>query len=104
MDFRSVEKNSIDVRLRPLPLGPFLEEMVQLYAHQLEREGRGLRLKQEAASPLHAEADPALLRRILWNLLENARLHGKGWVSLSARGVGAGVALEVEDEGEGLLP
>ncbi len=100
LDYRQVEQKSIPVSPRPLALAPFLSEMTRLYAPQLEREGRSLRL--QVPDGLSASADPALLRRILWNLFENARLHGGGGVSLFARAEGEGVSLFVEDEGEGL--
>lgn len=100
LDFRQVEREAFDVDSRDLALGPFLTEMASLYAPQLERKARCLRLQVQDG--LQARADPALLRRILWNLLENARLHGAGRVSLSARADGEWVSLLVEDEGEGL--
>ena len=65
--------------------------MESLYAPQLEREDR--RLELTCPRSLIARCDPALLRRILWNLLENARLHGAGNESLS---------LMVQDQGVGL--
>jgi signal transduction histidine kinase len=100
LDFRQVEQKALDVACRPLPLGPFLEEMTRLYIPQLEREKRGLRLQME--EELMVFTDPSLFRRVLWNLLENARLHGLGWVSLMAERRGEWVSLLVEDEGEGL--
>jgi signal transduction histidine kinase len=49
-----------------------------------------------------AAVSAAALRQILDVLLANALEHGAGTVSLSAHDLGAGVAAEVGDEGEGL--
>lgn len=54
--------------------------------------------------PLRVRGDPRLLRRLVRNLLENARVHGDGLgVSAEVRGDGAGcVLLSVSDRGPGV--
>lgn len=49
-------------------------------------------------------ADPALLRRALWNLVENAGKYGAPPIALSALPVPSGVCLSVEDAGPGVPP
>lgn len=49
-------------------------------------------------------ADAALADQALFNLVENALLHGNGPVTLAARRTSGGIALEVQDEGAGLAP
>jgi signal transduction histidine kinase len=51
--------------------------------------------------PLIAEVDPDVLREILDVLLDNARRHGTGVVSLGARQLDGWLVLDVADEGPG---
>jgi signal transduction histidine kinase len=46
--------------------------------------------------------DRAALERSVWNLVENARRHGRGAVSITVRVDGKHASLSVEDEGEGV--
>jgi two-component system, OmpR family, sensor kinase len=49
-------------------------------------------------------ADEALLRRALWNLVENAAKYGAPPITLAAASEGARVTLSVADEGPGVPP
>jgi len=60
--------------------------------HDLEAEG-------EAAVVV---GDPRLLRRLLRNLLENARRHGGGPTRLRVEKAGTGARIRVEDQGPGV--
>jgi signal transduction histidine kinase len=65
--------------------------------------GRGRRLDLAIGSPFsHCMAAEAAVRQILDVLISNALWHGEGAVSIAARQAGAGVAVEVSDEGLGL--
>jgi signal transduction histidine kinase len=58
-----------------------------------------------AAGPeVVAMADEALLRRALWNLVENAAKYGAPPVTLAAAREGERVVLTVSDEGPGIAP
>ncbi|MFN3200991.1 MAG: ATP-binding protein [Bradymonadia bacterium] len=50
----------------------------------------------------NVHADPALIRRVLDNLLENAMKHGAPPISLSVRGDAARLTFEVADQGPGI--
>jgi signal transduction histidine kinase len=52
--------------------------------------------------PLGLVADEALLRRALWNLVENAAKYGAPPITLAAAREGDRVALSVSDEGAGI--
>lgn len=55
-------------------------------------------------SPVELTGDEALLRRALWNLVENAAKYGAPPVTLSAAQDGDRVTLAVSDEGQGIAP
>ena len=67
----------------------------------LQVGGRSLRLDLDNG-PVPADCSAEALREILQVLLDNAARHGRGVVTVRARGVGKGVVVEVEDEGEGV--
>jgi signal transduction histidine kinase len=49
-------------------------------------------------------ADPALLKRAVWNLIENAAKYGAPPITLAAEREGSDVVLSVTDEGAGIPP
>ncbi len=66
--------------------------------------GRPIRVDVERDLPM-IRADATLADQAMFNLVENALLHARdGDITLSARRTGAGVLLEVQDEGPGLAP
>lgn len=54
--------------------------------------------------PIDLTADEALLRRALWNLVENAAKHGAPPITLGATAAGDRVTFSVSDAGEGIAP
>ena len=60
------------------------------------------RVRMAPGEPVELEADPALLRRALWNLVDNAAKYGSPPVGLSAVRHNSTVALSVSDEGPGI--
>lgn len=62
------------------------------------------RVRIVPGGPVELEADPALLRRALWNLVDNAAKYGSPPVALSAERRNGTVALSVSDEGPGIPP
>ncbi|MFF8929575.1 histidine kinase dimerization/phospho-acceptor domain-containing protein [Streptomyces longwoodensis] len=86
-------------RLAPdTPVSQLLRETQQRWHGLFAREGR--RLESEA---LEAGADAHVLgapvTEILGVLLDNARVHGRGTVRITARDLGEAVAFDVTDEG-----
>lgn len=56
----------------------------------------------EAIGDVHASVDPTLVRRAVANLLDNARVHGKGAVAVRIERRAGRVAIEVDDAGPGV--
>src|ERR1700674_1028761 len=67
---------------------------------------RGSRLEVTAPSHGHVQADPALLRRVVDNLIDNAVGHTATGTSVALRGyeAGGGWNVEVADHGPGVAP
>jgi len=64
---------------------------------------KGRRLRSEVAEDLPPAACPGdVLREILNVLVDNAEVHGAGTVTVAARRAGAGVVVDVSDEGAGI--
>jgi signal transduction histidine kinase len=85
----------------PLDVVAMLEELADEWRGPLAEKGRAIRLAVESDVPA-ANADGVVIRHVLEVLLDNATHHGAGQVTLSARGAGDGLAIQVADEGEGL--
>ncbi|HEX3614476.1 MAG TPA: HAMP domain-containing sensor histidine kinase [Sporichthyaceae bacterium] len=81
----------------PLPVGPLLSDLRLRWASQLEADGRSLVIVERDHSVALASA--AAVRQILDVLLDNARLHGQGTVTVTARSAASAVAIDVADEG-----
>jgi signal transduction histidine kinase len=69
---------------------------------QLDELARAAGADRVDAQPVTVAGDRAALERALSNLVENARRHGRGVVSITVKAVGERVLISVEDEGEGV--
>jgi signal transduction histidine kinase len=58
----------------------------------------------EAIGDVGATVDPTLVRRAVANLLDNARVHGKGAVAVRIERRARQIAIEVDDAGPGVAP
>ncbi len=70
---------------------------------RLASDGRPLRTAVETA-PALAAMSPAVLAEIIDVLIDNARSHGAGAISVTVRDTADGVAVEVHDQGPGFGP
>lgn len=86
----------------PLALGPMLAELQSVWVGPLARAGRPLRVLTPPDLPL-ATAARGSVWQILQVLLENALLHGAGPVTVTARTTAGALAIDVSDEGPGIV-
>lgn len=96
----------------PVELAPLLAQVAERAEHDPLTAGKPVRI--EAAADLVIEADAALLRRAIFNLVENAAKYGAPPITVSAARAGSGdgpgelpgetVVIAVTDEGEGIAP
>jgi signal transduction histidine kinase len=88
----------------PVELTPLLAQVVERAHHDPLTATTEVRI--QAAPSLVIEADAALVRRAIFNLVENAAKYGAAPITLSAALVPSGDAVEiaVTDEGEGIAP
>jgi signal transduction histidine kinase len=76
-------------------------EIAERCRGELASAGRSLKTALEPGLPRVRFSEGAL-REILAVLVDNARRHGAGTVTIAARRVGSGVVVDVGDEGEGI--
>jgi signal transduction histidine kinase len=86
--------------VEPLDVRRTLDELADAWRGPLATAGRALRAGVEGDVPA-ARADRVVVRQVLDVLLDNAVRHGGGEVTVRARAAGAGVAIQVGDEGAG---
>jgi len=83
--------------------GTVSREPVDLHALAVEEAARaGAAIDDAAAPACIVNGDERLLRRALRNLLDNARRHGGGDVTLAWQPQGAGAVIRVSDRGPGV--
>ncbi|AKF07143.1 two-component system sensor histidine kinase NtrB [Sandaracinus amylolyticus] len=96
---RPVTPDRIDVDLRSLA-----GEVIEV-ARRGPTRSAGVEVRLEADEDVHAHADPAQLRQVLWNLVKNAMQYSPrgAVVTVRVRALEDGsVSLEVEDRGAGI--
>jgi signal transduction histidine kinase len=95
-------EGQLPVRPEPLGLREQLERVARRFGDRARERGRGITV--DAGDEPTVYADELRLRQALGNLVDNALRYGRGEITLRARRAGAGLALEVADEGEGFAP
>ena len=115
IDLAELERLIDDVlttsRLEATGLPAHLErvDVAALFAQLGERAGidpvtAGKRVEVAAPAPVELQADGALVKRALWNLIENAAKYGAPPIRLEAAVRGERLLLSVSDEGNGIAP
>lgn len=83
-----------------IPLADILGSIEQRWHAPLARDGRRLHVRSDGGDD--DPAAPATLSQVLDVLIDNAALHGRGTVSVTAAPTAGGISIDVEDEGDGL--
>src|SRR5918995_361821 len=100
LDLDRLQRGGLLPRLRPVDLGTLVRQLVTRTEAVTER-----RLQLDTG-PVHVHADPAIVERIVENLLANAVKHTPGdsriWIRVERADDGASIV--VEDDGPGVPP
>ncbi|MFC5354917.1 PAS domain S-box protein [Azospirillum himalayense] len=100
LDVSKLDAGLIVPQLQDLPIGPMIEQLGVEYHPQAEAKGLRLRV---VPCTLTIRSDPALLMRILRNLVENAlRYTERGGLLIGCRRRGDRLRIEVMDTGIGI--
>lgn len=104
LDVAEAEAGALHPILGELDLAALVDETAELYGPALQ--DKGIRLRIDGKRPTPVRADPALLGRLLTNLLDNALLHltAGHLVLIHYFASGSGFVLEVADDGPGFPP
>lgn len=94
------DQGELPLRLESLDAGELAEAVADRFRLRAETEGREVRVDLAPGTTL--EADRLRLEQALGNLVDNALVHGRGEVVLSAGRASDWFELHVTDEGSGL--
>jgi PAS domain S-box-containing protein len=100
LDLDRLQREGLMARLQPVDLGALIRQLVTKTEAVTER-----RLQLDTG-PVHVQADPTMVERIVENLLANAVKHTPGdariWIRVERTDEGA--LISVEDDGPGVAP
>jgi two-component system, sensor histidine kinase and response regulator len=105
LEVSRIEEAELALDLQPIAPAALLTEVEHEWSVRFQQEGAQARLDVADDAPVF-EADKALLRRVLNNLIQNAVTHSAEAVKieLKARRDGDGVLFTVADNGPGIPP
>ena len=98
---RSAE-GELPLRPEELHARALLDDVRERFADRAAQRDRSIRV--EAENDVRLTGDPLRVRQALGNLVDNALRHGDGEIVLRSRREGAGIELEVSDQGPGFEP
>jgi signal transduction histidine kinase len=95
-----LDEAGLPTRLDTLDARSVLTDVAERARHDPLVEGKAIRVADGPPVPL--SADGALLRRAVWNIVENAAKYGEPPITLDVQRVDDRVVLEIIDEGPGI--
>jgi two-component system sensor histidine kinase/response regulator len=105
LEVSRLEEATLTLDLKPIAPGALLNEIVHESSIRFQQEGATATIDVSDDAPVF-EADKALLKRVLGNLVQNALTHSATAVKiqLNARKEGEGILFTVADNGPGIAP
>ncbi|MGH7366349.1 MAG: sensor histidine kinase [Candidatus Rokuibacteriota bacterium] len=103
LDFSRIEGGRQRYDIAPGPVEPIVHEVVESFRHPLRQQGFTLEVTIEPDLP-EVALDGEAMKQAVANLLDNAMKYStdRRRIRVAARAEGAGVAVEVADEGIGI--
>ncbi|MBN8504319.1 MAG: response regulator [Burkholderiales bacterium] len=105
LEISQLDAGAIRPQWQSLDLEALIDELLDSFAAEAVQRGLALRRELDGAGPWWVRSDPALLRRVLQNLLGNAlKFTPQGQVCVALRRDGDTLTLGVRDSGTGIPP
>ncbi|MDB4875931.1 MAG: ATP-binding region ATPase domain protein [Gemmatimonadetes bacterium] len=105
LEVSRIEEATMSLDLQPIAPAALLNEVVNEWSIRFQQEKATATVDVADDAPVF-EADKALLKRVLGNLVQNAVTHSANDITLhlSARGEGDGILFTIADNGPGIPP
>ncbi len=105
LEIARIEEAAITVAPEPIAPAALVSELMHEWRHRFQQEGTIATAKVDDDTPIF-NADKALLKRVFWNLVQNAVTHSSRAIELSitARQAGEFVLFTFADNGPGIPP
>ncbi len=96
------DKTTLD--FRPVDIYEYLGEVLELFGER--DDGKEIEMKILPCEGLYYEFDPFKMKRVLLNLIKNAReaIDAKGKIEIGAEKIEKGIKIFVRDDGSGMPP
>ncbi|MDR5805791.1 PAS domain S-box protein [Caballeronia sp. LZ001] len=106
LDFARIGAGKLEMQVRDVPLGPFLDVIAEIVGVRAQQKGLQLHYHAAPNLPRAISVDEKRLRQVLLNLLVNAvKFTDQGEVSLAVSEIWPGrLRFEVKDTGIGISP
>ena len=103
LEVRRIEETALTLNLAPIAPGALLTEIQHEWQHRFQQDGATAHVEAADDAPVF-NADRALIKRVIGNLIQNALTHSANAVELhlSVRREGDGVLFTVSDNGPGI--
>jgi signal transduction histidine kinase len=100
-----LDATGLPAHVSPVTISEVYAQLAERAAHDPLTAGMPVTIDAEGAKEIGTvDADPALVKRALWNLVENAAKYGAPPIALGAARRGGRVELTVTDDGAGIPP
>jgi signal transduction histidine kinase len=103
LDISKIEAGKFEIYRHKIALGPFLDQIVDMFSLQAQAKGISFEFRATSAIPDYVFTDEKRLRQVLINLLSNAiKFTQRGQVCLTLSYRGQVAKFDIEDTGVGI--